>query len=64
MGGLHFTFAINKNQELYHWGKGDYGVFGDGENKSHAVPQLNEYFNNWKEGDFDGLVASTNDPNK
>lgn len=42
--GLRFTNAINENNELYCWGKGDYGVFGDGNNKSFNTPQRNEFF--------------------
>ena len=29
------------------WGKGDYGVFGDGNNKSLLLPQKNEYFEDY-----------------
>ncbi|CAD8142128.1 unnamed protein product [Paramecium pentaurelia] len=42
--GMRFTNAINENNELYVWGKGDYGVFGDGNNKSFNIPQRNEFF--------------------
>lgn len=35
---------MNANNEIYNWGKGDYGVFGDGNNKSHKTPQFNTYF--------------------
>ena len=30
--------------DLYNWGKGDYGVLGDGNNKSQATPIINNYF--------------------
>lgn len=29
---------------MFVWGKGDYGVFGDGNNKSLKAPIKNEYF--------------------
>jgi len=29
---------------MYKWGRGDYGVFGDGNNKSLLVPQKNSFF--------------------
>ena len=29
---------------MYHWGRGDYGVFGDGNNSNLKVPHKNEYF--------------------
>lgn len=29
---------------MYVWGKGDYGVFGDGNNKSLNSPSRNDYF--------------------
>lgn len=32
--GHRFVNAVNVNNQLYNWGKGDYGVFGDGNNKS------------------------------
>ena len=32
---------------MYVWGKGDYGVFGDGNNKSHNTPKRNEFFEDY-----------------
>ena len=29
---------------MYKWGRGDYGVFGDGNNKSLLVPKKNTFF--------------------
>jgi len=33
-----------ENNEFYNWGRGDYGVFGNGESKSLWEPKINEYF--------------------
>ena len=29
------------------WGRGDYGVFGDGNNISHLLPTKNDYFEDY-----------------
>ena len=29
------------------WGRGDYGVFGDGNNISHLLPVKNDYFEDY-----------------
>lgn len=29
---------------MFRWGRGDYGVFGDGNNKSLFVPRRNSFF--------------------
>ena len=31
-------------EELFKWGRGDYGVFGDGNNKSLLVPKKSDFF--------------------
>lgn len=45
--GFQFVTVINQKNEMYNWGKGDYGVFGDGENKSMKLPQKNLYFEDY-----------------
>lgn len=30
--------------DVYNWGNGEYGVFGEGKNTNYAVPTQNEYF--------------------
>lgn len=42
--GYGFGFALNVNNELYNWGKGDFGVFGNGHFGSLYKPELNDYF--------------------
>lgn len=42
------SFILDKNQ-VYDWGRGDYGVFGNGSNKSLLNPFLNDYFANLQE---------------
>lgn len=34
--------------EIYNWGRGEYGVFGDGSNKSLKTPHFNENFERMK----------------
>lgn len=45
--GLRFTMAVNADDVLYGWGKGDYGVFGQGKNKSLTQPEKNDYFEDY-----------------
>lgn len=42
--GYYFSNALAENNNFYNWGRGDYGVFGNGESKSLWVPQLNDFF--------------------
>jgi alpha-tubulin suppressor-like RCC1 family protein len=42
--GSAFVTAINTDNEVYNWGRGEYGVFGDGRNKSLSLPEKNYYF--------------------
>lgn len=46
--GLNFYFALNANLDLYGWGRGDYGVFGDGNNKTAMLPRKNEIIESMK----------------
>lgn len=41
---LMVIILILENNEFYNWGRGDYGVFGNGESKSLWEPKINEYF--------------------
>ena len=42
---IFFMFqALNKEHDLYVWGRGDYGVFGDGNNKDSIFPRKSTYF--------------------
>lgn len=49
--GSAFVNAINAEEEIYNWGRGEYGVFGDGRNKSLSLPEKNYYFTLLKEND-------------
>lgn len=40
--GNFFTNALNAEHDLYSWGRGEYAVFGDGNNKNLKSPALNE----------------------
>ena len=42
--GKTFNILINKNQDMYNWGKGELSVFGNGSNKNLQIPTLNEHF--------------------
>ena len=42
--GSKFNIVVNEKGQVFHWGNGEYGVFGDGDNKNHQVPFRNEYF--------------------
>jgi len=42
--GYRFCFALNVKKSVYYWGKGDYGVFGDGHTRGHKDPKLHEFF--------------------
>lgn len=46
--GLNFYLALNQNQDLFGWGQGDYGVFGDGNNKTALLPRKNEIIESMK----------------
>jgi len=36
------------NHDLYYWGRGEYGVFGDGSNKDQKLPQVNDFIQRLK----------------
>lgn len=38
---------------MYKWGRGDYGVFGDGNNKSLFAPKKNSFFSKMQSEGFD-----------
>jgi alpha-tubulin suppressor-like RCC1 family protein len=42
--GSKFNIVINDKGQVYHWGNGEFGVFGDGGNKDFSLPTKNEYF--------------------
>jgi len=42
--GYKFCAALNVKKHLYYWGKGDYGVFGDGHTKGLKVPHQHAFF--------------------
>jgi len=41
--GNFFSLALNSNEDLYYWGRGEYGVFGDGSNSDQKLPQVNDF---------------------
>lgn len=42
--GLYHTVALTEDGEVYTWGRGQYGVLGNGSNQYSLVPELNEDF--------------------
>lgn len=47
--GSYHCVALTENDDMYNWGRGLYGVLGNGSNQYSLVPQLNEEFNYFKE---------------
>ena len=47
--GSYHCVALSENDDMYNWGRGLYGVLGNGSNQYSLVPQLNEEFNYFKE---------------
>ena len=45
-GGRQFIISTNSNNEIYNWGNGEHGTFGDGNNKNYHVPTRNEVLEN------------------
>ncbi|KAL4446187.1 hypothetical protein ABPG74_021726 [Tetrahymena malaccensis] len=43
-GGLYFALAMNVDNELYYWGRGSHGAFGDGYSKDLLLPRRHNYF--------------------
>ena len=39
--GANHVISINSKKEIWNWGAGEYGVFGDGQNKNYNVPVMN-----------------------
>lgn len=39
--GLYHTVAIDTNDLVYTWGRGLYGVLGNGSNQYSLIPELN-----------------------
>lgn len=52
--GSFFTNALNAQHDLYSWGRGEYAVFGDGNNKNLKAPVKNESLQRMK--DTEGVV--------
>ena len=42
--GNRFSLGLNEENDLYVWGSGEYGVFGDGNNKDALIPRKSEFF--------------------
>jgi len=42
--GNYHCVAVTEDQQLYTWGRGLYGVLGNGGNGESLVPLLNEEF--------------------
>lgn len=57
-GGSNFAFSMNKAGEIWNWGAGEYGVFGDGKNKNFYEPTINDTLMNI------GDLEDTDTPNK
>ena len=39
------------NHDLYYWGRGEYGVFGDGSNSDQKLPQVNGFIQRIRKSD-------------
>eukprot|EP01017_Pseudomicrothorax_dubius_P011907 TRINITY_DN1459_c0_g1_i3.p1 TRINITY_DN1459_c0_g1~~TRINITY_DN1459_c0_g1_i3.p1 ORF type:complete len:407 (-),score=115.97 TRINITY_DN1459_c0_g1_i3:137-1357(-) len=46
--GQNFCLAQNIENDLFHWGRGEWGVFGDGKSKSCEAPHKNSYLEQLK----------------
>lgn len=42
--GIYHCMALTESGELYIWGRGQYGVLGNGSNAYSLLPELNEEF--------------------
>lgn len=42
--GLYHCVALTEDGDIYTWGRGEYGVLGNGSNQYSLVPELNEDF--------------------
>jgi alpha-tubulin suppressor-like RCC1 family protein len=54
--GLYHTIAVSENDEVYSWGRGLYGVLGNGSNAFSLVPELNDELKELKDEDPEGKV--------
>lgn len=52
--GLYHTIAISENGELYTWGRGLYGVLGNGSNSFSLEPEVNDELKTLREEDPEG----------
>lgn len=50
-GGLYSALAINTENDLYFWGRGSHGYFGDGYSKDLLLPRKSNYFEILKKTD-------------
>jgi alpha-tubulin suppressor-like RCC1 family protein len=41
--GLYHNIALAESGELYTWGRGQYGVLGNGSNQYSLTPQVNDF---------------------
>ena len=48
VGNSH-ACALNDKNELYVWGRGEYGTLGNGANKQFTAPVKNDLFDEFKE---------------
>lgn len=39
--GMTFSGVLTSSKNIYMWGRGEYGVFGDGSNKQRVTPKIN-----------------------
>ncbi len=54
--GLYHTVALAENHDLYAWGRGLYGVLGNGSNTYELTPALNDEFTLMREADPEKVI--------
>lgn len=61
--GNMFNTAVDSEGNVYNWGEGFYGVFGDGKDSNYSLPKLNQYFTYLKDEEKKSIVEikSSND---
>ena len=54
VSGMYHCCALTSNGNLYTWGRGLYGVLGNGSNKYELSPELLDEFSVMREADPEG----------
>jgi alpha-tubulin suppressor-like RCC1 family protein len=56
--GMYHTVAIATDEKVYTWGRGLYGVLGNGSNQYSLTPELNEELEYLRKEDPEGKIIS------